>query len=76
MYKVNYIMILLVMNTIFSNCLERRLKKSGLQRGLNPGPCSNPVQVMKSSGFSTQVLRIVFITTRVIALLAEALFIS
>lgn len=29
-------MILVVMNTFFTNCLEGSLKKSGLQQGLNP----------------------------------------
>ena len=61
--KSSEAMILAVTNTIFSNCVEKHGKFRTLT-GFEPVTSLKPVEVLNCSGFSTQVLKIVFTTAR------------
>ena len=64
--KSSKAMILVVMNAIFSNCIEKPEK---FRTSMGFEPVAYPAKVLNFSGFSTQLLKIEFITARIIALL-------
>ena len=57
---------LAVVNTIFSTCVEKP-EQFRTSTGLSQVTGSNPVKVLDFPCFSTQLLKIVFITSRIIA---------